>query len=129
MSMWTARDTVAKPDLVERNSYKKLALEVDCQTNTEVDFFGSLPKTPSDHRYTRDTDFGEGVDELDHSLRSCSLHAFLSLRDIEVHTHIQYFRPEQLPVLSTFSFPEGVPGAIGVTAEVSFKGIKHWPVI
>jgi len=30
MLMWTARDTVVKPDLIEWNMYKQLALEVGC---------------------------------------------------------------------------------------------------
>ncbi|KAK3061517.1 hypothetical protein LTS18_006029 [Coniosporium uncinatum] len=46
VSMRTARDIVAKSDLVERNMYEQFTLEVDRETKTKVDFLGSLPKTP-----------------------------------------------------------------------------------
>jgi len=30
--------------------------------------------------------------------------------------------------ISAVSMVEGVPGAVGVTTEISFEQIKHWPV-
>jgi len=129
MLMWTARDTVTKTDLVKRSMYEQFALEVDRETETKVDFLGSLPKTPPEETgggQDKTVFWSKGLDmhvDLDVSQREEGMKAAgpkKVLRLIDTLAEIS---------ISGVSIVEGVPGAVGVTAEVSFKEIKHWPAI